>query len=416
MKRFAALIIALVLMVAPAHAEKWNRYNFFGIPDIDYMKASVTVEELPEMPVESMPVFYADNKCIFLPTYNNSIIFPVLYNAENGMLTELQPLPEDEAVWMELYTDSIRWVKFPEDQLASVLDKLGAAGAFFFVVGEFTCYRHEVAGNYVLMQCNSSTFLIDTEKGVIRPSEIGEVMEDGTVISLPVGATAYTFIAQDGTVNEVQLNAEPGYEWGATGSAFSDDSAYVIIRGTYMDSERRQNYSVGFVEDTSNGNVTDIKYLGSYSMTYGFDGVIKCGNDAAIVYNSGSLLFVPPVLVRRGNAAPVAFMWNNGQISEYQLDDVRNDDGNLHIPEGCAAIIPVGVSADGRYGLFIEGVNYSLIAVDLDTMEWHMLLSGWVAREIMDDSLLRTVRVDAWNGENYINMNYNYRLRFEYDK
>ncbi len=415
MKRFVMILMIFVLVTSSAHAERIDKKILNRIFVQDYMDAYVTVEPWPDAPGAGRLVFYDDDKCILLPAYDEYIV-PMLYDVGTHAITELQSLPEDDALWTELIMNELDRSGFTEESLAPVIEKDGLAHAFFVcAMGNVGYYRHYTAGEYVLLNLRSCAFLIDTESAVIRPAGWGEITEDGTVIEMFPGNNTYTLTAQDGTVTEVQMTGDPGYDWYTSGLKISDDSAVVIVRDARFDMSKPQDNSVGFIDDMSDGNVTDITYIGQYPTLQGPDSAILCGNDAAIVYNNSRVIFQPCVLVRRGSADAAALLWDGEKVVKYQLHEVRDDEGEIIIPEGFSFLIPVGATEDGRYALFVEGAECGLVALDLDTMECRILIEGNDVYEVMQTTLLMSVMSGSWNGENYINLTNGYTLRFEFE-
>ena len=110
MKRSAALLLALLLLVSAAFADGGTASSSKEIgstadaPTIpgdtalpgsrNYMNAHIEVLPWPEVPVGAIAVFYADDKCLLMPRSPAEIIF-ALYDVSTGDMTPLRP--DDDA-------------------------------------------------------------------------------------------------------------------------------------------------------------------------------------------------------------------------------------------------------------------------------------------------------------------------------
>ena len=427
MKRSAALLLALLLLVSAAFADGGTASSSKEIgstadaPTIpgdtalpgsrNYMNAHIEVLPWPEVPAGAIAVFYADDKCLLVPRSPAEIIF-ALYDVSTGDMTPLRP--DDDDAWRALIDAELQRGNpaFTPEKAAGMIEAEGLLSTFYQIAGHSAyVQRSTVAGSHIFLQSGSYIFIVDTVHATIRSIDAQRVQPDGRWINWPTSAVSYTVNAPDGSSVSGSFEGDPGYEPALSAVVFSDDEAACVVRGLLLNMKGPNPYAVGFRQGCEGAGSTSFVGIGSYKAVSGPDSVLIWG-DRILAYSLRFATVFPALLADPDEGTACALFSEGAVISTLTLEECTNADGFMTTPKGMSSIIPLGVSADGRYLAAIEFDSSDVIVIDAVTLEAKVLLDAEAAAEKGVQPLFHLTH---WDGSDFINVRTGYTLKFVFD-
>lgn len=375
MRKSFSLLVALALLMACAALSGPAAYGAEKTP----MTAGISVSPWPDIPENTIPVFYGPEKCLLLPGPGEMFV-PALYDTASGDVSEVLARRADTEKWTEMALGTLMGygIEYSDGELEYLLEGLGPMGLFFAgMQGQNHYESHSVHGSVLLVKTRYTGLAIFLETGVMRPVDACALLDGGRYVTAGEDTGMYVIHNPDASTVDVEYAFDPGFECGVIGLGFGQDSAAVIAVEQTASRNAVAGFTVGFIDSCGVGSVSGYVDVGRFILSSGPDEALVCGPGTAIVFKRAALPVYPPVLVDSAAGEARALVWDGSAMSAIPTDELAGESGAVSVKDVTDRYLyPLGVSDDGRYAAFVESRQGDLLITDITTLETRLAVSG----------------------------------------